>query len=177
MDLTRRDAILALVASGAVVGGVGAAIERTRNDRSDDNEFDDELLPHLVAVAEVVYPSAVTPTTEFVRTYTLGRTSDRPEYRRGLETATRDLVEESQRRYGAKPAALPVPKRDQLLRTLGVATTVPDPDGTVPGRIRYYVVEELLYALYTTPVGGKLVGHENPDGHPGGLDAYQRGPK
>jgi hypothetical protein len=52
----------------------------------------------------------------------------------------------------------------------------PDPDGTDAGRVRYYVVNELLYALYASPTGGELVGIENPRGYPGGTASYRRGP-
>jgi hypothetical protein len=43
--------------------------------------------------------------------------------------------------------------------------------------VRYYVVNELLYALYTSPTGGELVGIENPQGHPGGHESYQHEPR
>jgi hypothetical protein len=59
---------------------------------------------------------------------------------------------------------------------LGVRTAEPDPDGTDVERVRYYVVNELLFALYSSPTGGELVGLENPQGHPGGIDSYRRGP-
>jgi hypothetical protein len=42
--------------------------------------------------------------------------------------------------------------------------------------VRYYVVNELLLALYASPTGGELVGIENPQGHPGGTASYQQGP-
>jgi len=70
---------------------------------------------------------------------------------------------------------LSVADRDSLLREVGADTAPPDPDGTNAERVRFYVVNELLYALYTSPTGGELVGIENPQGHPGGTDTYQRG--
>jgi len=46
-----------------------------------------------------------------------------------------------------------------------------------PGhRVRYYLVNDLLFALYSSPTGGKLVGIENPQGHPGGTGSYQQPP-
>ena len=40
-------------------------------------------------------------------------------------------------------------------------------------RVRFFVVNELLFALYSSPTGGSLVGIENPVGHPGGTESYQ----
>ncbi|MEA5408870.1 hypothetical protein VB773_15715 [Haloarculaceae archaeon H-GB2-1] len=56
-------------------------------------------------------------------------------------------------------------------------TAEPNPDGTTAERVRYYLVNEPLYALYASPTGGTLVGIENPQGHPGGTESYQRGPQ
>jgi hypothetical protein len=55
-------------------------------------------------------------------------------------------------------------------------TLEPDPRGSDEQRVRYFVVNELLFALYASPTGGELVGIENPQGHPGGIQSYQRGP-
>lgn len=176
MELSRRDALVALAASSAVISGTGEAIERIS--RADlDDRIKDETRELLLATAEVVYPDEVTPTDGFIRTYTLGRTVNRPEYQKGIQRAVSDLRRTSRERYGVTPEELSVKTRDRLLRTLGVGSVVPDPNGSVPERIRYYIVNELLYALYTTPVGGELLDHENPKGHPGGLEAYQRGPE
>jgi hypothetical protein len=60
---------------------------------------------------------------------------------------------------------------------MGVHTADEDPDGTTAERIRFYVVNELLFALYASPAGGRLVGIENPQGHPGGAESYRRGPR
>lgn len=176
MELTRRDAMLALAAGSAVVGGLGEVADRITAAEF-TGEFDDRTIGQIVAVAEVVYPSEVTPTEEFVSTYTLGRTSNRREYRVGIQHAVADLERESQERYGSRVHELSLETRDRLLRSLGVGNVVPDPDGTVAERVRYYLVNELLLALYTSPVGGRLLGHENPTGYPGGLAAYQRGPE
>jgi len=60
---------------------------------------------------------------------------------------------------------------------MSVDTADPVPDGDDVERVRYYVVNELLFALYSSPTGGELVGLENPRGNPGGLASYQRGPQ
>jgi hypothetical protein len=65
---------------------------------------------------------------------------------------------------------------DEALREMGVHTAEPDPAGTTAERVRYYLVNEVLYALYASPKGGELVGIENPQGYPGGANSYQQGP-
>ena len=64
--------------------------------------------------------------------------------------------------------------RDRLLRGIGVETADPVPDGTLTERVRFYLVNDLLFAFYASPTGGRLVGIENPIGHPGGIESYQR---
>ncbi|KTG09971.1 hypothetical protein AUR64_10170 [Haloprofundus marisrubri] len=182
MELTRRDALAALAGGGIAVGSVGA-LAWDRLDEMDDADAADEKSSSvptgetLVALAEAVYPSAVENVGEFVETYVVGRASARPEYERGVvETAA--LVEEyAAEWFGAPVSELSREDRDELLRQMGVETADPIPDGRPAQRVRYYVVNELQYALYTSPTGGKLVGIENPQGHAGGTDSYRRGPK
>jgi hypothetical protein len=76
--------------------------------------------------------------------------------------------------HGAAFADLDSAVRDRLLRDLGVETADPDPDGPISERVRYFVVNDLLFAFYSSPTGGRLVGIENPIGHPGGHESYQR---
>jgi hypothetical protein len=174
MELTRRDALVALLGGGAVAGAGGYATELF--DGPAESTIDAPHVERLMHVAAVLYPSDVDVTREFVETYVLGRISEREEYRRGVIDALESLAAASRRRYGRPIRALDDSNVDALLRDVGVDRAYPVPDGTVPERVRYYIVNELLYALYTSPVGGRLVDYENPDGHPGGFDAYQRGP-
>jgi len=67
-------------------------------------------------------------------------------------------------------------RRDATLRAMGVDTAEPNPDGNPRERVRYYLVNELLFALYSSPTGGELVGLENPQGHPGGTESYRQPP-
>lgn len=175
VKLTRRDAIAVLVASGIGASAVIASesVEETKSDRS---ELSDADVSKIVAVAEVVYPSAIEVTTEFVETYSLGRVQDRPEYLTGIISAASDLNTYTKRWYGVEFDDLSKLKRDRILREMGVDRAHPVPAGTVSERVRYYLVNDLLYALYSTPIGGELIGLENPPGHPGGLESYQRGP-
>lgn len=179
MELTRRDALAALAGAG-VVGGGGAAV--LARDPFGETETDDPpgattaVLPTLTAAAEVVYPSDLDGIGEFVETYALGRVADRPDYRDGLARAIREVDAAARKWYDAAYADLDRSSRDEVLRELGADAADPDPAGSRAERVRYYVVNELLYALYTSPAGADLVGVENVVGHAGGTEAYQREP-
>ena len=187
MELTRRDALAALSAAGATVGGgvVAARFDPPRaddvaGDESDDDDADAEvslstdLLDLLDAVAAVVYPDGVDNRRAFVEEYVVGRVADRPAYREGLREAAAQLDAVGRDWYGAPYADLDAAVRDRILRELGVETADPDPEGPISDRIRLYVVNDLLFALYSSPTGGRLVGIENPIGHPGGIESYRR---
>ncbi|NEU59019.1 gluconate 2-dehydrogenase subunit 3 family protein [Halorussus sp. MSC15.2] len=179
MELTRRDALAALAASGVAVGT--GAVVGTDSDGGLRNPFAETPSPEdrmatLLAVAGVVYPSAVTGVEEFVRTYALGRTKDRADYREGMVEALSTLDEYARTWHGADFRGLDAETRESVLDQMGADTADPDPEGSDPARVRYYLVNELLYALYTSPTGGRLVGIENPQGHPGGTGSYRRGP-
>lgn len=210
MRLTRRDALAVLAGAGILGGSGGAVLSRragrddraARTARTDRDTVDgrggpgdlDRILDTLVAVAEVVYPSAVTGIAPFVETYAVGRltTGQQPDqhqdadrntlldparYRAGVSEAIRTLDEYAQERHGTCYADLDPETRDVVLRRMGVDVADPDPDGVDPNRVRFYVVNDLQYALYTSPTGGRLVGIENPQGHPGGTASYRRGPE
>jgi hypothetical protein len=175
MELTRRDVMAALAAGGAAVGaGVSLTADpaETGVESVGDHEVDT-----LVAVAEVVYPSDVEGVESFVRRYSVQRVQNRPEYAEGVAAAVRALDEYSRIWADAEFAALDEAAADDILSGFGVDTADPDPEGSDRERVRYYLVNELLYALFTTPTGGKLAGIENPQGHPGGTTSYRRGPQ
>ncbi|WP_224447212.1 gluconate 2-dehydrogenase subunit 3 family protein [Haloprofundus salilacus] len=176
MELTRRDALAALAGGGVAVGGAGA-LAWDRLDTGGEETPDVPTGETLVALAEAVYPSAVENVAEFVETYVVGRAAERSTYERGVvETAA--LVEEyAVDWFGATVPELAREERDELLRQLGAETAAPDPEGTDAERVRYFVVNELQYALYTSPAGGELVGIENPQGYAGGTESYRRGPE
>jgi hypothetical protein len=174
MELTRRDALAALTSTGIVVGAGAAALSQERlADRRTEPDIDAAT---LVAVAEVLYPSEVTGVRGFVETYVAGRTADRPDYRAGMADALAVVDERAESWFDGPFATLDRDDRDATLRQLGADTIPPDPEGRPPAQVRYYVVNELLYAFYTSPTGGSLVGTENPIGHPGGTASYRRGP-
>ncbi|GAB3417957.1 hypothetical protein GCM10027435_17290 [Haloparvum alkalitolerans] len=196
MELTRRDAAAALAALG--VGGAAAAGVRewrrgsTRDGSGGGGSSGDALASDvavrdaLVAVAEVVYPSEVEGIAAFVESFLSGRLLDperaadatafEREHDAGVRETVATLNDLAVSWYDAPVAELSPDDRDRLLREVGADTAEAAPDGTDAERVRYYVVNELLLALYASPTGGELVGIENPQGHPGGTDSYQRGP-
>jgi len=177
MELTRRDALGALAAAGVAVGGGAVAFDAVDPFGGDGDAPDHDPAATMRAVAAVVYPSELDGVDEFVDTYVAGRAEDRPAYRSGIREATGILEDRAGDWYdGAVPELAPE-QRDSLLREVGADGAAPDPDGSDAQRVRFYVVNELLYALYSSPTGGELVGIENPQGHPGGTDSYQRGPR
>lgn len=172
---TRRDALAA-----AAVGGGGAAVALATEFNDDapsaasTARLTDASVTTAHAVATVVSPSAVDVTEQFVGTYLAGLSPDRTD---GVVRAVDALDERARAQYGVAFARLSAVERETLLRELGVDRVASDADGTVAERVRYSLVNELLYALLTAPTGSRLFGVDNPVGHPGGFEGYQREPK
>ena len=177
MQLTRRDALASLAATSLGFGGLSWSMAELSDGNvgvSRDRSLASRRLETLLAVAEVVYPAEVEVEPAFVETYFGGQPEERTE--QFIETAN-DLDDLARERAGEPFAVLSPEERTALFREVGVGRTAPDPDGTVPERIRYHLVNGLLYALYTSPTGGSLFGVTNPVGHPGGYSSYQAKPQ
>lgn len=175
MRLTRRDAIAALGAAGAAAGGV--AVLRSREGEPSSTAVGERPMELMVAAAGVLYPSELEGVRRFVERYVAGRADARPAHVSGIVDAAEYLDDYAVAWYDAGFVELDRPSRDEALRRMGADTASPDPDGSDVQRVRYYVVNELLFALYTSPTGGGLLGLENPRGHPGGTTSYRRGPR
>lgn len=171
MELTRRDVLAALAAAGVAGGAVVIA-----NSESKDPPLSDREIATLVAVAEVAYPSEVSGVESFVRKYSVARVNDDDDYRTGVRDALGALDDATTDWFDGRFAELDRDTRSKALREIGAVAADADPDGLRGGRIRYYVLNELLYALYTTPTGAGLAGLENPPGYPGGDTSYRQGP-
>jgi hypothetical protein len=171
--LTRRDALVALT-GGAVASGLSlSASHAARTLAFDDDALSEADVATAVAVADVVYPSAVGGVPAFVEAYVGGLSESR---RAAVGDAAAGLDRRARDAYGAPFATLARSERETLLRDVGVDRVVSRPEGTLAERVRYHLVNTLLYALFTSPKGSELVGIENPLGHPGGYDTYERGP-
>lgn len=188
MQLSRRDALVALSAAsvgslagcGAPVAGDdpndSAAADDTERGAQGDGAVGDHELATLVAVARTVYPSAVGGVDEFVRTYIDRRVAGDGAYARGVAEAVATLDDYAERLYETQYADLESADSAEALDVMSVDGVTPDPDGTDPQRVRHYLVNELLFALYASPTGASLAGLENPPGHPGGTQSYREGP-
>ncbi|MDY7080884.1 MAG: gluconate 2-dehydrogenase subunit 3 family protein, partial [Halobacteria archaeon] len=121
-------------------------------------ETEGDVTKRLLSVAEVVYPSEVDVTTEFLETYVVGRKELDSNHLENVADALDTLDSYTQTFRNNDFSNLPPAER------------------TDAQRVRHYVVNELQYALYTTPVGGRLAGIENPIGHPGGGRTYTKPP-
>jgi len=169
--LTRRDAIAALAASGIVAGGVGVLNWARTPDTLTDHDK-----ATMQAVAHAIYPSELEGVDDFVERVAAGRANERPEYAAGISDAVAELDEHTRHWEDVPYVELPPDRQAEKLREFGVHHADPDPTGYPEARVRYYLVNELLFALYSSPTGGELVGIENPQGHPGGTASYQRPP-
>ena len=181
MELSRRDALAALSSAGIVVGGGAAVLARDaisfEDASGDGGPAASAVIDTLDAVARIVYPSELDGIGEFVESYSATRIDERPAYAAGVRAAVGSLDDYTRVHADAERfVTLSREGQEIQLQRMGVKSAEPAPDGTTAERIRFYVVNELLYALYSSPTGGRLVGIENPQGHPGGTDSYQRGP-
>jgi hypothetical protein len=175
-ELTRRDALAALGAVG--VGGAAIGTLALSGEEGDENErlLDEEAVATVQAVADIVYPSEVSGVEAFVERYVLARARDRTEHARGIADAVVELDAYARDWYDRGFLDMDREGREEALEDMGVPVADSDPEGSAVERVRFYLVNEQLYALYTTPTGAELVGLENPQGHPGGTDSYRRGP-
>ena len=130
----------------------------------------------LTALAKAVYPSDVSVERSFIESRVFGRVEPEPDHFEKLVAAIEAVDGHARARFGGRITELSAGRRREVLRSMGVTTVHPTADGTTAEQVRFYVVNDLLYALFTSPVGGDLLGIDNPPGHPGGREAYQRGP-
>jgi hypothetical protein len=130
----------------------------------------------MIAVATVVYPSELSGLEEFVEEFVTARLAEEDNHAGGMREAVALLDDHANTWYDQEFQALPVTSRENALEGTGADVVDEDPAGATGERVRYYLVNDLLLALYSSPTGGKLVGIENPHGHPGGTESYQQGP-
>ncbi len=175
MELTRRDAVAALATTGVAVGG-GSAAQLALDGDDPPGPVAASQVATLVAAADVLYPDAVDDVEAFVRRYVRGLAAERHDHATGIASAADYLDAYAESWHGERFGTLDRETRDGVLREMGADVADPDPTGSDVERVRFHVVNELLFALYASPTGGELVGIENPQGHPGGLASYQRGP-
>jgi len=175
MELTRRDALTAL--SAAVGGGLAGCSAPSVDSGTEPAELDGHGVDTLAALAAVLYPNEAENVRGFVKEYASERVRRSPDHGSGVVDAIRVLDDYTETIYGERFADLSLAQRREALQEMPIATADPIPDGTDQQRVRYYLVNDLLYAFYATPTGAELAGLENPPGYPGGTTSYQRGPR
>lgn len=180
--LTRRQLFSALggTALAAAVYGYGidsdrslSAASKTDSSAHPASQYHIEV---LTALAESIYPTAVSVKHSFIESRVFGRVEPEPDHFENLITSVEAVNKYARQRFGGEIPDISAGRRRTVLHSMGVTTVHPIADGTTAEQIRFYLVNDLLYALFTSPVGGELMGIDNPPGYPGGLEAYRRGP-
>lgn len=171
MELTRRDAIGALGTAGIASLAGCSSIFGSENTADAENAG----IQTLVALGEVLYPSDVEVTEEFVETYMYGRISDEESYREHLNSGVETLDSEARSANGAPFRELSEAERLGLIEDTALRSGDAVPDGTAIERVNYHLVDELLFAFYASPRGGERVGNTNPRGWPGGFGYVPNG--
>ncbi len=161
-QLSRRDALTALAAGGITATAGCSAIG---TDGSDQELSSTET---LVELAEVLYPSEIETTEEFIETYLFGRIVDEASYQEDLEAGLETLNELALEEHGEEFAALVEDQRVALFEATDLRSGDSVADGSDIERLNYHVIDELLFAFYASPTGGELIGNPNPRGWPGG---------
>jgi len=177
MKLSRRDALAALAAAGTGSLAGCAALDSDTDSPDGTEAIGGDELETVIAVATAVYPSAVDGVDEFVERYVDGRTRSDPDHASAVTEAVETLDGYTETFHDDRYANLSAETRREVLDYMSVDTVDPVPDGTDAERVRRYLVNEVLYALYASPTGASLAGLENPPGHPGGIESYREGPE
>jgi len=160
MKLTRRDALSALAAAG---------ITSTAGCAGSDSNADGSPMETLIGVADVLYPSEVEPTEDFIEAFMFGRITDEEAYRERLTAGIETLNEVADEEFGSAFLALGADERVALFEETALRSGESVHDGTDVEQLNYHVLDELLFAFYSSPKGGELVGNPNPRGFPGGM--------
>ena len=172
MQLTRRDAVVAL-GTASVSGGLGFVVadhEQRTLERA-GGPVTPGVISRLAVIADVVYPSKVSATEGYIEAYV----SRLPEERREATVAGVEAVARTvERTWAESLMSAPNAAIDSTLHRMGVDRVNADPDGTVAERVRFHIVNSLLYLLFTTPKGSRLVGIDNPVGYPGAFVRTKR---
>jgi len=196
MRLTRRDAMAALGAAGiaatagcsSLFGSEGPETPADGTTEPEDGTTDsgdgDETattaegsaeMETLVALAEVLYPSDVEPTAEFVETFMFGRIHDEEAYRAELVSGIETLDGLATDQHDGPFRSLGHDERVAVIENSELRSGASDDEGSDVERLNYYLLDELLFSFYSSPTGGELVGNQNPRGYPGGFGYVPEG--
>ena len=164
MELSRREMFWSLLGTGSV-GGLAAyelseMVVRERKTASRDD------IESLLTVAGIVHPAESEAFEPVLSSY-LNQLSD-SRTQSILETIA-ELNKISRRRLGRPFHILSRNEAEQLFTILGVNRVQAAPNGTLAERIRFHLVNSVIYALMTNPNGTREFEIQNPVGYPGGI--------
>jgi hypothetical protein len=167
MKRTPRRTFLGLVGASSVLG-LGA-YELTGGSRPTDEDIPPHVVDGMVTVADAVYPGDPEQFRPVVRSYTT-RLGDS---RRGELLGTLSELDRISSRHAGSPfRTLAGPEATRLLERLGVNRVQSRRQGTLSERVRFHLVNSVLYAILTDPAGTGRFDIDNPAGYPGGFDSY-----
>lgn len=167
MKLTRRKTLLGLLglSSTASLGVYELSDEYDKRRGSLSRRH----LEGLLTIADVVHPSEPDQFETILTGYVTGLTDSR---KRVLLGTLAELDQVSYSQLGIPFRSLSASEATLLLKALGVDRVQSSPQGPLAERIRFHLVNSVLYAVLTDPVGTNVLGIDNPVGHPGGFSSY-----
>lgn len=171
LDLSRREALLGLVGASATASLGVHELVGDRNGGPGYRSVSRRQMTGLLTVADVVHPAEPEGFEPVLARY-VARLPDHR--RRALLGTLSELDAVSRRQFGTGFGSLSAPEARLLLEELGVDRVRSSPRGTLVERIRFHLVNSVLYALLTDPAGTAVLGIDNPVGHPGGFSSYTR---
>ncbi len=170
VSLTRRRTlgILALASAGSV-----SIHELTRSPSTGSGSLSERQVQKLLTIVDVVYPSSDPRQFEpTVRNYV----DSLPEERRQILLGTlAELDRITADALGQPLGAASTPGVIMVMKRIGVDRVQSKPRGMLAERIRFHLVNSIMYALLTEPRVTRSFGIDNPVGYPGGFSSYISG--
>lgn len=180
--ISRRGLLTALGGAAAAAAGYGYGLgsegRLSLDDAagSDDSPASPADVETLTALATAILPSSFDVDESWVENRVLGRVEPKPGHFERLVAAIEAVDSHAKARFGAPVTSLPSSQRRGVLVSMGVTEVHPTADGTTAERVRFHLVNDLLYAMLTSPESSDLTGIANPPGYPGGTSVYTQGP-
>lgn len=167
--LRRRDLLAGVAAAGAGLT-VHELLRAGPAAETPSEAAADPTLRTMTAVLEAVYPWSLDDPAARVRPY-LARASE--ERVAEIAATAADLDRAAREAFGTGFASLSERERRRLLERLGTDRVLSDPNGSLPARVRFHLVNSALYAVMTHPDGTRPFGIRNPLGYPGGFETVE----
>lgn len=160
-----RRGVLAGVVSGSTLGAL--AVSGLAEFRAPEiDHLSDRDLEVLLAIADAIHP---TEPTRF-RSPLVRYLEEKSDQRRGELQYTRiEFDQLAVRRTGAGFVSMNARQARLFLHTIGVSRVQSQRKGTLVERIRFHLLNTVLYVTMTDPAGTAIFDISNPIGYPGGM--------